>query len=164
MEAGLSAITLYLASASSPVVATTMDRKPVSLAEGGEAGAASGAAAAAPFRESAQQVGAAAEAEAGRAQLPVCLACRLPFWPARPSFEQAARRRCVPGLLFAVSPAPSVGLREGADEPQSERRWASPPLTAPQTPGRPRISRGEVAASGLRAREGRRVPGRLFLE
>ena len=75
MEAGLSAITLYLASASSPVVATTMDRKPVSLAEGGEAGAASGAAAAAPFRESAQQVGAAAEAEAGRAQLPVCLAC-----------------------------------------------------------------------------------------
>ncbi|TKC42560.1 hypothetical protein EI555_000841 [Monodon monoceros] len=32
-----------------------MDRKPVSRAEGGEAGVASGAAAAAPFRESAQQ-------------------------------------------------------------------------------------------------------------
>ncbi|XP_004270013.1 protein FAM177A1 isoform X1 [Orcinus orca] len=56
MEAGLSAITLYLASAYSPVVATTMDRKPVSRAEGGEAGVASGAAAAAPFRESTQQM------------------------------------------------------------------------------------------------------------
>ncbi|XP_032199926.1 protein FAM177A1 isoform X5 [Mustela erminea] len=52
---GLSAMTFYLASASSPVAATTMDPEPATLAEGGEAVAASGAAAAATFRESAQQ-------------------------------------------------------------------------------------------------------------
>lgn len=55
MEVGLSAFTLYLASASSPVAATAMDREPVSRAEG-EAVAASGAAAAAAFRDSAQQM------------------------------------------------------------------------------------------------------------
>lgn len=59
MEVGFSAFTLYLASASSPVAATAMDREPVSRAEG-EAVAASGAAAAAVFRDSAQQVGEAA--------------------------------------------------------------------------------------------------------
>lgn len=72
MEVGLSAITFYLASTSSPVAATTMDRESVSRAEG-EAAAASGAAAAAAFREPERQVGEAAEggggaaAEAGRA-------------------------------------------------------------------------------------------------
>nr|KAF6499996.1 family with sequence similarity 177 member A1 [Molossus molossus] len=54
MEVGLSAITFYLASASSPVAATTMDREPGSCGEG-EAGAASGAAAAAAFRDPARQ-------------------------------------------------------------------------------------------------------------
>lgn len=57
MEAGLSAIPFYLASASSPVAATTMDREPVGRAGEGEAVAASGAAAAAAFKESAPQVG-----------------------------------------------------------------------------------------------------------
>nr|XP_036881394.1 protein FAM177A1 isoform X1 [Manis javanica] len=57
MEAGLSAIPFYLSSASSPVAATTMDREPVGRAGEGEAVAASGAAAAAAFKESAPQVG-----------------------------------------------------------------------------------------------------------
>ncbi|XP_016053936.1 PREDICTED: protein FAM177A1 [Miniopterus natalensis] len=56
MEVGLSAITVYLASASSPVAATTMDRELVSRAEGGEAVAASGAVAAAAVRDSAPQM------------------------------------------------------------------------------------------------------------
>ncbi|KAB1278343.1 Protein FAM177A1 [Camelus dromedarius] len=59
MEVGLSAITLYLASASSPVAATTMDREPGSGEEGGDAVAASGAAeaaAAAAFGKSARQM------------------------------------------------------------------------------------------------------------
>lgn len=60
MELGLSTITLYLASASSPVAATAMEREPASREEG-EAVNASGAAAARPFRESAQQVGGAAD-------------------------------------------------------------------------------------------------------
>ena len=60
MEVGLSAVTLYLASASSPVAATTMEREPANRAEG-EAVNASGAAAAAVFRESAEQVGGAAQ-------------------------------------------------------------------------------------------------------
>ncbi|ELR59206.1 Protein FAM177A1 [Bos mutus] len=55
MELGLSAITLYLASASSPVAATTMEGEPASREEG-EAVNASGAAAASAFRESAQQM------------------------------------------------------------------------------------------------------------
>lgn len=55
MEVGLSAITFYLASTSSPVAATTMDRESVSRAEG-EAAAASGAAAAAAFREPERQM------------------------------------------------------------------------------------------------------------
>lgn len=59
MEVGLSAFTLYLASASSRVAASTMDREPVSRAEG-EAVAASGAVAAAAVRDSAPQVGEAA--------------------------------------------------------------------------------------------------------
>lgn len=83
MEVGLSAITFYLASASSPVAATTMDREPGSRAEG-EAVAASGAAAAAAFRDSARQVGegggGGAEAEAGRAQPPLCLVRPLQLW------------------------------------------------------------------------------------
>uniref|UniRef100_A0A2K6KUJ9 Family with sequence similarity 177 member A1 n=2 Tax=Rhinopithecus TaxID=542827 RepID=A0A2K6KUJ9_RHIBE len=54
MEVGLSAITLFLASASSPVVATTMDQEPVGRVER-EAVAASGVAAAAAFGESAGQ-------------------------------------------------------------------------------------------------------------
>lgn len=76
MEVGLSAITFYLASTSSPVATTTMDREPVSRAEGGEAVAASGTAAATAFRESERQVGEAAEggggaaAEAGSTQPP----------------------------------------------------------------------------------------------
>ncbi|XP_032727182.1 protein FAM177A1 isoform X4 [Lontra canadensis] len=53
---GLSAMTFYLASASSPVAATTMDPEPATLGEGGAAVAASEAAAAATFRESAQQM------------------------------------------------------------------------------------------------------------
>ncbi|KAM9645120.1 protein FAM177A1 isoform 1-T1 [Trichechus inunguis] len=56
MDVGLSAITLYLASASSPVAATTMDREPVSGVEGGEADAASGTAAASAFRDKARQM------------------------------------------------------------------------------------------------------------
>ncbi|XP_075388513.1 protein FAM177A1 isoform X2 [Tenrec ecaudatus] len=56
MEAGLSAITLYLASASSPVAATTMDREPGSGVEAGEADSCSGALAAAAFRDPARQV------------------------------------------------------------------------------------------------------------
>uniref|UniRef100_A0A2K6KUJ7 Family with sequence similarity 177 member A1 n=1 Tax=Rhinopithecus bieti TaxID=61621 RepID=A0A2K6KUJ7_RHIBE len=55
MEVGLSAITLFLASASSPVVATTMDQEPVGRVER-EAVAASGVAAAAAFGESAGQM------------------------------------------------------------------------------------------------------------
>ncbi|KAI2570958.1 family with sequence similarity 177 member A1 [Homo sapiens] len=55
MEVGLPAITLFLTSASSPVVATTMDQEPVGGVERGEAVAASGAAAAAAFGESAGQ-------------------------------------------------------------------------------------------------------------
>ncbi|XP_023083232.1 protein FAM177A1 isoform X3 [Piliocolobus tephrosceles] len=54
MEVGLSAITLFLASASSPVLATTMDQEPVGRVER-EAVAASGVAAAAAFGESAGQ-------------------------------------------------------------------------------------------------------------
>uniref|UniRef100_A0A2K6AR10 Signal recognition particle 54 n=1 Tax=Macaca nemestrina TaxID=9545 RepID=A0A2K6AR10_MACNE len=54
MEVGLSAITLFLASASSPVVATTMDQEPVGRVER-EAVAPSGVAAAAAFGESAGQ-------------------------------------------------------------------------------------------------------------
>lgn len=58
MDVGLSAITLYLASASSPVAASTMDPEPGSRAEeAGEAVAALGAAAAAALRDSARQVG-----------------------------------------------------------------------------------------------------------
>ena len=60
MEVGLSAVTLYLASASSPVAATAMEREPANRAEG-EAVNASGAAAVAVFRESAEQVGGAAQ-------------------------------------------------------------------------------------------------------
>ena len=60
MELGLSAITLYLASASSPVAATTMEQEPASREEA-QAVNASGAAAASAFRESAQQVGGAAD-------------------------------------------------------------------------------------------------------
>nr|XP_039325082.1 protein FAM177A1 isoform X1 [Saimiri boliviensis boliviensis] len=56
MEVGLSAITLCSASASSPVVATTMEQEPVGRVERGEAVAASGAAAAAAFGESAGQM------------------------------------------------------------------------------------------------------------
>uniref|UniRef100_A0A2R8ZGU0 Signal recognition particle 54 n=1 Tax=Pan paniscus TaxID=9597 RepID=A0A2R8ZGU0_PANPA len=56
MEVGLPAITLFLTSASSPVVATTMDQEPVGRVERGEAVAASGAAAAAAFGESAGQM------------------------------------------------------------------------------------------------------------
>lgn len=63
MEVGLSATAFYLASASSPVAATTMDREPGSRAEG-EAVAAAGAAAAAAFRDPARQVGEAARAAA----------------------------------------------------------------------------------------------------
>ncbi|XP_030174800.1 protein FAM177A1 isoform X1 [Lynx canadensis] len=55
MEMGLSAITFYLASASSPVAVTAMDPEPLSRAEG-EAVGASGAAAAATFRESTRQM------------------------------------------------------------------------------------------------------------
>lgn len=64
MEMGLSAITFYLASASSPVAVTTMDPEPLSRAEG-EAVGASGAAAAATFRESTRQVGGAGEGGGG---------------------------------------------------------------------------------------------------
>ncbi|XP_036307746.1 protein FAM177A1 [Pipistrellus kuhlii] len=56
MEVGLSAVTLYLASASGPEAAATMDREPGSRAEAGEAVAASGAAAAAAFRDPARQM------------------------------------------------------------------------------------------------------------
>ncbi|XP_007530299.1 protein FAM177A1 isoform X2 [Erinaceus europaeus] len=54
MEVGLSAIALYLASASSPAAATAME--PVSRAEGGDAVAASGAAAVASLRDPARQM------------------------------------------------------------------------------------------------------------
>uniref|UniRef100_A0A8D1WTT8 Family with sequence similarity 177 member A1 n=1 Tax=Sus scrofa TaxID=9823 RepID=A0A8D1WTT8_PIG len=56
MEVGLSAVTLYLASASSPAAATMMDREPVNREEGGEAVGVSGAAAASAFRESSRQM------------------------------------------------------------------------------------------------------------
>lgn len=104
MEVALSVTTFYLVS--SPVAATTMDPEPVSRAEGGEAVAASGAAAAAAFRESERQVG---EAEAGRAQPPLCLVCLLPFWPAGlpPS-------RPPPGGAFrGSSSVPRLCLEEG---------------------------------------------------
>ncbi|XP_037007138.2 protein FAM177A1-like [Artibeus jamaicensis] len=55
MEVGLSAITFYLASASSPVVVTTMDLEPVSSSEGGEGVTVLGAAAVQAFRDVAWQ-------------------------------------------------------------------------------------------------------------
>lgn len=101
MEVSLSAVAFYLASASSPVAATTMDQEPGSRAEGGEAAPNSGAAAAAAFRESALQVGGrpgggGAEAEAGGAQPPRCLVGRRPFGlpglpPSRPPAGGAFR-------------------------------------------------------------------------
>ncbi|XP_006891608.1 PREDICTED: protein FAM177A1 [Elephantulus edwardii] len=56
MDVGLSAITFYLDNGSSPAVAKTMDREPVSAVQGGEAEAVSGAVAAAAFRDSTRQV------------------------------------------------------------------------------------------------------------
>lgn len=111
-----------------------MDPEPASRAEGGEAVAASGAAAAATFRESPPQVsgaagrGGGAEAGARRTHLPLCLVCRLPSWPAWPSSEQAGRRRCVSGFLLTVAPPlpKDTGLGEGAD--------ASPPPGVPHQP------------------------------
>lgn len=85
MEVSLSAITFYLASTSSPVATTTMDREPVSRAEGGEAVAASGTAAGTAFRESERQVGEAAERGGGAAaenrERPASSTRQLPFWP-----------------------------------------------------------------------------------
>lgn len=134
MEVALSATTFYLVS--SPVAATTMDPAPVSRAEGGEAVATSGAAAAAAFRESERQVG---EAEAGRAQPPLYLVCQLPFWhagllPSRPPPGGALRGS------YSVSP-PLLGGRDFSP---------TPPLAAPRTLRRPRVSRGDVPVSGLR--------------
>ena len=122
MEVGLSAVTLYLASASSPAAATMMDREPVNREEGGEAVGVCGAAAASAFRESSRQVGGAAqgcrdaEAEARRAQPPVCLV--HPQLLACPAFLVAGRP---PGVRFETplrgipASAPSICLREGAD-------------------------------------------------
>lgn len=100
-----------------------MEGEPASREEG-EAVNASGAAAASAFRESAQQVGGAAddcdspEAEWGqKAPPPVCLVRRLPFRPVRPSFEQAVRWRFRMELFFTVSLPLSVGWREGANAP-----------------------------------------------
>ncbi|KAM5326499.1 protein FAM177A1-like [Glossophaga mutica] len=55
MEVGLSAITFYLASTSSPVVVTTMDLEPVSSSKGGEGVTALGAAAIQAFKDVAWQ-------------------------------------------------------------------------------------------------------------
>lgn len=113
MEVGLSAITFYLASTSSPVAATTMDRESVSRAEGGEAAAASGAAAAAAFREPERQVGEAAEggggaaAEAGRAE-----PSQLPF-----GLSAFLREGRPPEVRFGVSPRyPRLGSDTGLEK------------------------------------------------
>lgn len=131
MEVGLSAITVYLASTGSPVAATTMDRESVNRAEG-EAVSASGAAAAAAFRESERQVGEAAT-EAGRAQPSLCLVSQLPFWPVG-----LPPRRPPAGGAFrgssSVSP-PLLRHRLGERDPS-----LTPLLAAPQTLRRPQVS------------------------
>lgn len=96
MEVGLSAISLYLAGASSPAAATTMEREPGSRAEAGEAVAASGAAAAAAFRDPARQVGEAPR-EGRPRRGPGSAASSLPgprLPGARPALLRAGRPRC----------------------------------------------------------------------
>lgn len=168
MEIGLSAITFYLASASSPVTVTAMDPEPMSRAEG-EAVGASGAAAAATFRESTPQVGGAAEggggAEAGarRAQQrgdssrppAALLAC--------PVFHRAGRP---PDVRFGVPPLdiPACAQRHRKGRTPRHRRAS---LTKPSAVSAAawgasaRAIPRAIPASGLRARERRRGSERL---
>lgn len=131
MEAGLSAITVYLASTGSPVAATTMDRESVSRAEG-EAVSGPGASAAAAFRESERQVGeaAAARLRPGEPSLPSALAPAA-LVAGRPSSETAARRRCVSGSLLSI-----------AASAQRKGPLSTPALAAPRTLRRPQVSTG----------------------
>lgn len=158
MEVGLSAITLFLASASSPVVATTMDQEPVGRVER-EAVAPSGVAAAAAFGESAGQVGGAADAGVQGAELPPCLLRGPLFWPARPSSEQAAPvlEFLLPAPLFLLS---ETSLWEGAASHSLTNHLAGSTADSGAALG----SGGDSPASGLPEEEGRRVPQRPSLQ